>query len=432
MSNFNTTKVSNFGQTITGKTPSSTNPEDFGSKYMFVTPTDSFENKLISKTQRYISEVGRKRFTKKMIPPNSVMVTCIGSAMGKVALNKNECLTNQQINSIVVNTEKYNPDYLYYTFLNNYKLLRNAAQGSTSLPNLNKTDFDNLEILVHENVVNQQEIARILSVLDSKIELNSKINNELETMAKTLYNYWFVQFDFPDKNGKPYKLSGGEMTWCEELKRETPKGWEIKKIKDLIEEDKSGDWGKGEESGNYNLEVFCIRGADINGLNGKEQCNPPKRYILQKNDHKLLKANDLIIEISGGSPTQSTGRIAKISETTEKRFRIPIICSNFCKALTLKDQKLSYNFLYHWNRLYDNDVFFGYEGKTSGIKNLLFDSFAKSNYLVIPSKDIKERFFETMERIEEKRQKTLEENQKLAELRDWLLPMLMNGQVTVN
>lgn len=432
MSNLITTTVSNFGQTITGKTPSHSNPEDFGSDYMFVTPTDSFESKWINKTQRYISEAGRKRFCKKMLPPKSVMVTCIGSAMGKVALNKNECLTNQQINSIVVNTSKHSPDYLYYAFLNNYKLLRNAAQGSTALPNLNKTDFDNLEIAVHKNLLNQQKIASVLSSLDNKIELNNKINTELEAMAKTLYDYWFVQFDFPNKNGKPYKSSGCEMVWSDELKREIPKGWEVKKINDLIEKDKSGDWGKGEETGNYNLEVFCIRGADINGLNGKEQCNPPKRYILQKNDHKLLKANDLVVEISGGSPTQSTGRIAKISETTAKRFRIPIICSNFCKALTLYDPKLSYNFLYNWNRLYDNDVFFGYEGKTSGIKNLLFESFAKSNYLVIPSEDINERFFETMEKIEEKRQKTLEENKKLAELRDWLLPMLMNGQVTVN
>jgi len=166
-------------------------------------------------------------------------------------------------------------------------------------------------------------------------------------------------------------------------------------------------------------------------LNGKEQCNPPKRFILEKNDHKLLKSYDLIIEISGGSPIQSTGRIAHISSTLSERFKRPLICSNFCKALTLKDYKLTYNFHYFWNRLYDNNILFGYEGKTSGIKNFLFDSFVNTVYLAIPNKKTKESFFDFMEQTENKRQKILEENQKLAELRDWLLPMLMNGQVVV-
>jgi type I restriction enzyme S subunit len=277
----------------------------------------------------------------------------------------------------------------------------------------------------------QQKIASILSTLDAKIELNNKINTELEAMAKTLYDYWFVQFDFPDENGKPYKSSGGEMVWSEELKREIPKGWEVKKVSDLIAEDKSGDWGKDEKIGNYIQEVFCIRGADINGLNGKEQCEPPKRFILGKNDHKLLKPYDLIVEISGGSPTQSTGRIAHISTTTAKRFSCPLICSNFCKALSLKDYKLTYNFHFFWNRLYDNKVFFGYEGKTSGIKNFLFDSFVNTNFMIVPSDEMRDEFFDFMENVEEKRQKILEENQTLAKIRDFLLPMLMNGQVVI-
>lgn len=90
---------------------------------------------------------------------------------------------------------------------------------------------------------------------------------------------------------------------------------------------------------------------------------------------------------------------------------------------------MAYNFHFFWNRLYDNGVFFSYEGKTSGIKNLLFDAFVKTNFIVVPNDQIKNKFFDIMETTEEKRQKILDENQKLAELRDWLLPMLMNGQV---
>jgi type I restriction enzyme S subunit len=138
------------------------------------------------------------------------------------------------------------------------------------------------------------------------------------------------------------------------------------------------------------------------------------------------------VEISGGSPTQSTGRLAFITEETLARFDAPIICSNFCKAVTLKNKKQLYNFVYHWKSIYDAGVLFGYEGKTSGIKNLLFESFVSSHYTVVPEDSASIKFFDFMEKSESKKQKNLLENQKLTELRDWLLPMLMNGQVKVS
>lgn len=277
----------------------------------------------------------------------------------------------------------------------------------------------------------QQKISKVLSDLDAKIELNNKINDNLELMAKTLYDYWFVQFDFPDVNGTPYKTSGGRMVSNAELKREIPEGWKVKPFSEWINNDKSGDWGKEQVEGNYTEKVYCIRGADINGLNGTGELKSPERYILEKNLHKTLDPADLIVEISGGSPTQSTGRLAFITEGTLDRFDAPIICSNFCKAVTLKSKKLLYNFVYHWKSIYDAGVLFGYEGKTSGIKNLLFESFVSSHYTVVPDEIIAEKFYEFMEPIQAKKQKNLKENQELASLRDWLLPMLMNGQVSV-
>jgi type I restriction enzyme S subunit len=198
-----------------------------------------------------------------------------------------------------------------------------------------------------------------------------------------------------------------------------------------IQADKSGDWGSEIPHGNYNQKVTCIRGADINGLNGLEECTPPIRYILEKNKHKILNSHDVIIEISGGSPTQSTGRLAYITDSTLKRFETPLICSNFCKAISIKNKKLLYNFVYYWNSLYDNGAFFGYEGKTSGIKNLLFDTFVDSYWTVVPEDSIVEKFYMFMENIQNKKQIVLKENHELAKLRDWLLPMLMNGQVKV-
>jgi len=250
-------------------------------------------------------------------------------------------------------------------------------------------------------------------------------------MAKTIYDYWFVQFDFPDKNGKPYKSSGGKMVWNKEIKREIPANWKVVKMSEWInnDNDKNGDWGKETPEGNFTKKVICIRGTDINGLNGKGELYPPVRYILEKNSFKILNSHDLIIEISGGSPTQSTGRLAYITEATIKRFENPLICSNFCKPLSLKNKKLLYNFAYYWNSLYDSGIFFSYEGKTTGIKNLLLDSFISSYYTVAPDDTIVNQFYDIMEKIQIKKQSALAENQTLSELRDWLLPMLMNGQV---
>jgi len=326
------------------------------------------------------------------------------------------------------------PKFLYYALtreeITNY-LQTIAANNVTSYPSINPSDIGNLalDIPLAKNI--QQNIASVLSVIDSKIELTLKINQELESMAKTIYDYWFVQFEFPNINGKPYRSSGGKMVWNNDLKREIPEGWKVIKMADWVDSDKSGDWGSEEPNGNYTKKVTCIRGADINGLNGLEVCNPPERYILEKNDFKILNSHDLIIEISGGSPTQSTGRLAYITDATLKRFNNPLICSNFCKAISIKDKKMLYNFVYYWNSLYDSGAFFGYEGKTSGIKNFLFDSFVNSYYTVVPEDTIVEKFYALMENINAKKQTALAENQQLADLRDWLLPMLMNGQVKV-
>ena len=327
---------------------------------------------------------------------------------------------------------EYCPKYVYYAmFRDDFFAHMMRGKKGTKMPRGDKDQI--LDFLIPDNTITeQQKIAAVFAALDKKIELNIRINAELESMARTLYEYWFVQFDFSDKSGKPYKTSGGKMVWNAELKREIPEGWAVKKLVDWISTDKSGDWGNDEPKGDYTCKVTCIRGTDINGLNGTDFCNPPTRFILQKNSHKILNSHDLIIEISGGAPTQSTGRLGYVTDATLKRFENPLICSNFCKAISLKNKKHLYNFIYYWSMLYDNDIFFGQEGKTSGIKNLLFDSFVKSHWIVEPKSELIEEFYSFMQNIQKKKQAVLCESQVLMQIRDWLLPMLMNGQVKVN
>ena len=331
--------------------------------------------------------------------------------------------------ALYVTTFKGNdPKYIYYLLS---CLGRIRTSDKSAVPGVNRNELHEMAIPAITDRNQQKKIAAVLSALDTKIDCNNRINAELEAMAKTLYDYWFVQFDFPDANDKPYKSSGGKMVYNATLKREIPADWEVVPLSDWIASDKTGDWGKEAAEGNYTLCVDCIRGTDINGLNGTGTVSPPIRFILEKNSAKVLAPFDFVIEISGGSPTQSTGRLALITKETIERFSRPLICSNFCKAISLKNRAYFFNFAYLWKSAYNNKVLFGWEGKTSGIKNFLFDAFTTKHLVSRPPQELAKRFFQLIAPMEAKKQKLSQETDDLAALRDWLLPLLMNGQVTV-
>ncbi|MBD5486602.1 MAG: hypothetical protein HDR18_13955, partial [Lachnospiraceae bacterium] len=294
-------------------------------------------------------------------------------------------ISNKQIRARV-DTSKIDILYAYYWFASPWiqKLLLLSNKGST-VPLLTLLEVKNLPISYPEDIKEQHKIALVLEGITNKIQNNYKINSELESMAKTIYDYWFLQFEFPNEEGKPYKSSGGKMVWNEELKQEIPEGWQIGKLNRFIKLDKGGDWGKGIEEVNYTKKVTCLRGADFPAICGNAKLNAPERYIHEKNSFKILNDGDLIIEISGGSPTQSTGRVCYINNNTLKRFKNEIITSNFCKAICLVDKEYMYWFYILWCKLYENGVFFKYEGKTTGIKNLLFEMLCADYLIVVPN-----------------------------------------------
>ena len=391
MSEWKEVSLSEMGKTITGKTPPSQYPEDFGDEMPFITPSDSFEKKYINKSDRFLSRSGSDRLKEKIISPNSIMVTCIGSAMGKVAKNSLSSVTNQQINSIIVN-ENFDSDYIYYLLKNNYAVLRNAASGSTAIPILNKTDFDNLRFKVKLNLNEQRKMVSILSTIDDKIEINNQINQELEAMAKTLYDYWFVQFDFPDQNGKPYKSSGGKMVYNQVLKREIPEGWVVSKVGELQIATGKRDANFGTENGKYDFwttanspikaDEFSFEGKAIliagngnfyvNFTEGKFEAYQ-RTYVIQSEDENMLIFMYMAC-------LQSTEKLRKGSN------------GSIIKYITIGDVN---NIASPYNKKVVNEFV--------RIYSPLIDLISKN-----------------------KRQ-----NQELTQLRDWLLPMLMNGQVKV-
>jgi type I restriction enzyme S subunit len=424
MSNFINIEIGELGTTITGKTPSSDFPGDFGYEYMFITPSDSFDNKTIYETNRYLSMEGLQKLKNKVLTPKSVLVSCIGSAMGKVTMNNSISITNQQINSILIDS-KYDSDYIYYILKNNYKLLRNASSGSTALPMLNKTDFDKLKITIHKDKITQQKIAKVLSDLDAKIELNNKINDNLELMAKTLYDYWFVQFDFPDANGKPYKTCGGKMVWDEELKREIPEGWEVQPLNKVIvtildhrgktPKKLGSDWTE-DENGIIALSAKIVKDGKLINLN---HANKVSKDLYDK--WMQIKLID--------------GDILMTSEAPAGEFYFIQGKTDYCMSQRLfgiraNQLKMVPSYLYY--ELSKGNGYSQIMGSLSGstVFGIRQDVLRKI-LVVVPDLEIQKEFNEIVLPMMKQIKQMDEQNQELASLRDWLLPMLMNGQVSV-
>ena len=162
----------------------------------------------------------------------------------------------------------------------------------------------------------------------------------------------------------------------------------------------------------------------------KDPLNAPLRYISSKNTNRILKQGNIIVEISGGSPVQATGRSLYVTKGLLERYNGSLICSNFCRALVLKDIIMSHYFYYTWNLFYDNGIMFNFEGKTSGIKNLLLDMFVENSWY-FPPQNLCKKYATIIENINNKIDSNKINNLELISLRDSLLPMLMNGQVIV-
>ena len=201
MAEWKKVKVGDIGKVITGKTPKTSNNEYYGGDIPFLTPSDNMSVKYVRGTNKYITEIGRLSVKNATLPANAICVSCIGSDLGKVVITTQETVTNQQINSIIVDTEKFDVDFVYYSMLELGKILNFHSKTSTAVPIVNKSSFSQYEIDCPELSV-QKKIGDILSSVDKKIEENNKINNNLEQQMQALYKSWFVDYE-PYNGTKP-------------------------------------------------------------------------------------------------------------------------------------------------------------------------------------------------------------------------------------
>ncbi|MDY2946208.1 MAG: hypothetical protein SOU32_11225 [Lachnospiraceae bacterium] len=233
------------------------------------------------------------------------------------------------------------------------------------------------------------------------------INKNLEQQAQALFQEWFIS-------------------------NPASSDWKIGTFSDITESMIAGDWGKDSEQGNFTQPVYCIRGADIPEVKAGNKGKMPTRYILPKNyTAKHLVDGDVVIEISGGSPTQSTGRIAAISQSLLDRYDKGMVCTNFCKALKPK-HGYSMFLYYYWQYLYNRNVFFSYENGTTGIKNLDISGFIETEPIVLPPFELVSKFDNYCQSVFDMTFTNGLESEQLSILRDSLLPKLMSGEINVS
>ena len=324
---------------------------------------------------------------------------------------------------IVIRGKKGISDNTFVYYLTHFPPFKNAAiKSMVGTSGRQRAQVDVLENLIMPlpPLSTQLKIADILSKLDDKIENNRKINVNLEQQAQALFKSWFVDFE-------PFR----DQPFVESELGMIPEGWRVDVFDSIIMDIIPGDWGKEKEEGNYTHKVACIRGCDFqdikNGLRGKT----PERYILEKNyTAKRFQDHDVLVEISGGTPTISTGRVCPISQKLIELYDSDIVCTNFCKVI--RPMKGYGAFLYYsWLYKFNNKVMFGYENGTSGIKNFRLKDFTSIEPVVIPPLKEIERFQELIDTIHMQIQTRGSESSRLSLLRDTLLPKLMSGEITL-
>lgn len=307
---------------------------------------------------------------------------------------------------------RVNSKYLYYLLTQNSVIsqLQSIGENSTSsYPSIRPEDIGNLSFMFPDIDI-QNKIADILTSIDKKIQINNQINQELEAVAKTLYDYWFVQFDFPDQNGKPYKSSGGKMVYNPELKREIPEGWGVTKLNEVVDLISGYPFSSNDyvTSGKYKL--YTIKNVQ-DGYTVDKVDNYLDFLPSNMSDECQLRRGDLIMSLTG-----NVGRVGMVYEDD-------VLLNQ--RVLKLNPiNKTHKSFIYSFFR---SDVTKAHlENMSTGTSQKNLSPIDIGNMMIpFPSESLLSKFVNNLNMLEN----NLVENQQLTQLRDWLLPMLMNGQV---
>ncbi len=356
-----------------------------------------------------ISKYSTQKLEKFKVFPDDIVIAMTGATIGKVGRNKSgrTVFLNQRVAKINPNF-KEDLDFIYYCINNTVFLeyVLNNVDSKSAQANISHFGIGNFEINWYDRET-RQKIAKVLTCLDDKIFINSQINQELEAMAKTLYDYWFVQFDFPDQNGNPYKSSGGKMVYHPGLKREIPEGWGVEKLENIANIT-MGQSPKGTSYNEVGEGMLFFQGSTDFGWRfpmARQYTTEPSR--MAEEDDILLSVRAPVGTLNIADTRCCIGRgLAAINSKIGANSYIFNVMQDFKKLFDLR-----------------NSV-----GTT-------FGSITKDDLynlkIIYPPNELLMNFDQLVKSFDREIKNRSRQNQELTQFRDWLLPMLMNGQVKV-
>lgn len=418
----------------------------------------------------FIAKENYKSWMVRGLPKVGDIVLTTEAPLGEVAqLDNCNVALAQRIVTLRGKKDLLDNDFLLYLLQSDFiqHQLEARSSGST-VKGIKQSELRKI-ILKFPSLAKQKEIALKIKILDKKIQLNTQINQTLEQIAQALFKSWFVDFDpvrakvqalsdglsleqaelaaMQAISGKtPEELTALSQTQpdhyaelaetakafpCEMVEVdgvEVPKGWGLKPFGSLLENTIGGDWGKEEEDEKHTENVFVFRGTDLPNVQTNEFDAIPKRYIA-KNKLKSRKAKygDIIIEVSGGSKNQPTGRSLLITKNLLCNFNLPIIPASFCRLFTPINEKIAVLLACHLKMIYTQGKTWEYQVQSTGISNFQTKNFLENELVVIPDENIFNAFYEKVGVIFEKMASN--ENMLLSKTRDLLLPRLLNGEI---
>ncbi len=362
----------------------------------------------------FVSEKDKVRLSKYILKEGDIVFSRVGSIDRCTYVTQNEdgWMFSGRCLRVRVN-EKANARYLSFYFRLRYfkQMMLNISVGAT-MPSLNTKLLDGIQLYL-PTLNKQIQVANLLTILDNKIILNNRINTELESMAKLLYDYWFVQFDFPDENGKPYKSSGGKMVFNQDLKREIPVGWEVGFLGSILKTSLGGTpstknkqyWENGEfqwlnsgEIANFPIITSELKITKDAIINSATKLMPKGTVTLSITRH--IRPSILAIDACANQSVVGVYETEKIKSS----YSYPLICNEVPKYMSLR---------------------------TGAQQPHINKQTVDKTLMILPSKEILDKYYELANPTYEKININAFQNKELVGLRDWLLPMLMNGQVTV-
>lgn len=420
-------------------------------------------------TDRYPVPVQFTSIGKKVCKKDDILFCVRGSTTGRMNYADQPYVIGRGLASIRGKNGYPTP---YIKAIIEYKLsdLLIAATGST-FPNVGK-DLLARFLVPKLSPKEAQAIGKIITNIEEKIYNNRQMNETLEGMAQALFKSWFVDFD-PVRAKVAVLESGGSADDAriaamqsisgrspEDLARlkteapecyaelaatadafpavftnsplgDMPEGWEVKNFGSLLQNTIGGDWGKESIDDKHTVEVKIFRGTDLDKLHAGDDSAVPTRFVeAKKLKTRKLEAGDIVIEVSGGSPTQSTGRSLFITQELLDRMTVPCAPASFCRLFRPIDNKIGLFLGIHLRKIYDDGKMWGYQNQSTGISNFQTTVFLENEHFAFPDEKLLIAFFKKISPIFSKLHST--ENKILAHTRDALLPKLLSGEIDVS